>query len=161
MAKVSAGKSAIHGNGIFTRDSVKKGERICFLKGRKKIMRNKSKADSLANPDWVGVSKYTWIDPAMPFKYLNHSCNPNTGIKGRVSMYALRDIKSNEELTIDYSTTEGDTLWELAGGVKCKCGSHRCRGRIRSIQYLPKSYFERYLPYIPTYFKKLYKQNVI
>ena len=160
MQRVYAGKSAIHGRGLFTKRGAHRGERICCVKGKKKIMQNKSKKDALANPDWIGVSKRTWIDPAVPFKYLNHSCEPNTGIKGRVSMHALRDIQPDEELTIDYSTTEADTLWELAGGAQCRCGARNCRKVIKSIQFLPKTQFKKYLPFIPTYFKKLYLRSI-
>jgi hypothetical protein len=61
-------------------------------------------------------------------------------------------MKEGEEITIDYSTIEGDPLWEM----KCACGEKNCRKIIRSIHSMPKKQFERYLPYVSTYFKRLY-----
>ena len=58
-------------------------------------------------------------------KYLNHSCDPNCCLQvwdvcdtPRVGVFALRDIKAKEELTIDYR-------WSAAGDSKtrCFCGS--------------------------------------
>ena len=100
--------SQIEGMGIRIGDDAKKGEVIFRFKGPLKFKINQSKEDALANPDWVGVAKDQWIDPDKPYKFINHSCNPNTGIKGKVTVVALRDIKEGEELTIDYSTIEGD-----------------------------------------------------
>jgi SET domain-containing protein len=157
MKEVYGGKSSIEGNGLFIKEAAKKGERICYIKGRRCFKINQSVDDARKNPDWIGIAKNWWIDPAIPFKYLNHSCNPNTGIKGKVTMYALRDIKSNEELTIDYATIEGDDRWVLP--AKCRCGYRFCRGRISSVHTLPVERFEAYLPYVSTYFKRLYAKQ--
>lgn len=161
MKKIYAGKSRIAGEGLFTSEDAKKGELVCYIKGywRKKV--NKSLRDTLANPDWIGVGKNLWIDPILPFKRLNHSCDPNTGIKGRVSLYAIKSIRAHDELTIDYSTIEADDRWQLEGGIKCKCGASDCRGTIRSIQYLPKKKFKQYLPFIPTSLIELYTKGKV
>mgnify|MGYP001572637729 CR=1 FL=1 len=86
--------------------------------------------------------------------YLNHSCDPNIGIKGRVTFVALKNIKKGEEVAFDYSTTEDDMLWHLP--FKCMCVSKNCRSKIRSIQFLPHKIFKAYLPYIPNYFQGVY-----
>ena len=39
--------------------------------------------------------------------YLNHSKHPNMAADGDYRFYALRDIKSGEELTVDYDTYSG------------------------------------------------------
>lgn len=153
MKHIYVCSSEIEGMGIRIGDDAKKGDVIFRFTGPLKFKVNQSKEDALANPDWVGVAKDQWIDPDKPYKFINHSCNPNTGIKGKVTVAALRDINEGEELTIDYSTIEGDPRWEM----KCLCGEANCRGIIRSIQFLPEHRFQEYLPYISTYFKKLYK----
>lgn len=158
MKEVYAGKSAICGEGLFIKEHVASGERICYIKGTRKYKINKDVNDALSYPDWIGISKHTWIDPAMPYKRLNHSCNPNSSIKGSVTLYALRPIKANEELTIDYSTIEGDMRWVLEGGATCKCGERNCRKIIKSIHFLPRKQFQVYLPYVPTYFRELYQR---
>ncbi|HMO79084.1 MAG TPA: SET domain-containing protein [Candidatus Paceibacterota bacterium] len=144
--------SKIEGKGVYAGENIKKGEFIQSIKGDLKFKINKNLKDTLGNPNWVGVDKNEWIDPYKPFKFLNHSCNANTGIRGRVCMYAIRDIREGEEITIDYSTIEADELWEM----RCFCGEKKCRKNIKSIHFLPEKEFKRHMPFISTYFKKLY-----
>lgn len=152
MKHIYVCSSNIHGFGINIGEDAKKGEVVSRIRGEMKFKVNKDKKDALDNPDWIGVAKDQWIDPARPYKFLNHSCDPSVGIKGTLSLTALKDMKEGDEITIDYSTIEGDSRWEM----NCACGSENCRKLIRSVQSLPKGQFEKYLPYIPTYFKKLY-----
>lgn len=59
------------------------------------------------------------------FRYINHSCQPNTYIRifgQHAEFYALRRIRPGEELTVDY----GDSHHE--GRLPCRCGAGRCRG---------------------------------
>jgi hypothetical protein len=145
-------RSNIEGEGLHTHKSIKKGQRAFVLKGEKYKKINNSLDDVFSNPDWVGFSKNCWLDPRLPYKRLNHSCNPNIGIKGSVTFYALRDIKAGEEFTFDYSTSESDPRWFL----NCACGSDVCRKKIRSIQFLDDDTYKRYLPYIPIGIQKMY-----
>lgn len=152
MKSISVRKSSISGSGIIAEEEIKKGEFIGYIRGKLKSLKITNKKESLSYPNWVGISKGVWIDPVYPYQFLNHSCNPTAGIKGKISMVAIRDIRKGEEITVDYSIIEGDKLWEM----KCSCGEKNCRGIIRSIQYLPKSSFDRYMPYIPRYFQGLF-----
>ncbi len=147
--------SKIHGLGIMAGEDIKKGEMIQPIKGKIKFLTVKSKEDSLSYPDWIGIAKNQWIDPEKPFKFINHSCNPNCGVRGRVCITAIKNIKEGEEITIDYSIIEGDELWEM----QCNCGEKNCRKIIRSIKYLSPKIFQKYLPYVPTYFKNLYLKS--
>ena len=144
--------SKIDGLGVSIGENVKKGEIISRIKGEMKFKVNKSLKDTFANPDWVGIAKDQWIDPAKPYKFLNHSCNPTAGIKGKLTLVALKNLKEGEEVTIDYSTIEGDPNWKM----QCTCGEKNCRKIIRSIEFMPEDQFEKYLPYVSSYFKKLY-----
>jgi len=155
MKSLTVKKSKIHNLGVFIDESVRKGGRVAYVKGRHIRKRNATDEDALDNPDWVGISKEVWIDPVPPFKYLNHSCKPSVGIRGKITIVALRNLESGDELTIDYSTIEGDPRWQM----KCSCGESSCRKVIRSINYLPKSIFKQYLPCIPTYFQSIYNTN--
>lgn len=146
--------SGIHGSGIFTKKDIDRGDTIFILKGKRFQKINKTIKDTLGNPNWVGIKKNTWINPAGMFEFINHSCGPNMGIKGSVTFVALRNIKAGEELTFDYSITETDKKWRF----NCKCGSRNCRKVVRSVQFLPKKVFNRYSPYVPEYFKKVYNK---
>jgi uncharacterized protein len=61
------------------------------------------------------------------FKYVNHSCSPNTYMRvynRRIEFYSLREIGSGEELTCNYGETHHD------GTLICRCGSANCRERL-------------------------------
>lgn len=156
MRKIYFGESAIHGHGIFARKDIKRGETVFIAKGKMMKLDLKTKEEAMSNPDMIGINKNTWLDPSLIWgAYINHSCDPTVGIKGTVTFVALRDIKKGEEITFDYSISE-DTLWEM----QCNCGAKNCRKVIRGIQYLPEEIFNKYMPFIPVYFQKVYlKQN--
>lgn len=153
---VYVGQSSIHGKGVFAKKNFKKGEVVFIFKGEIYNRVNKNKNDTYSNPNSIGFDKNKWIDPVGEFQYINHSCNPNMGIKGKVTFVALRDIKMDEELTFDYSIIEEDIKWKMKNLEK-KCKNFR--SIIRSIQFLPFKTYKKYLPYIPKYFQKVYVNN--
>ncbi|XP_031281654.1 histone-lysine N-methyltransferase ASHH2 [Pistacia vera] len=66
-------------------------------------------------------------------RFINHSCNPNCRtekwmVNGEIciGLFALRDIKEEEELTFDYNYVRVFG----AAAKKCYCGSPQCRGYI-------------------------------
>lgn len=150
MKQFYIGNSKISGKGMIAGEDIPKGKIISRVEGPLKFKVNRNKEDALANPDWVGVKKDIWIDPKRPHKFLNHSCSPTAGIRG-LTLISIKDIKEGEEITIDYSTIEGDRRWEMA----CSCGEKNCRKIIRSIEFLTPQQFKA-VPYIPAYFRNLY-----
>lgn len=158
MTNITVKESGIHGKGIYATRDFKRGNRIANIAGRKVKFLSKSKNDALAIPTWFGIGRYTWIDPEKtPFRFLNHSCDPNAAISGTRTLIAISDIKAGSELTIDYSMTDADLLWEM----NCKCNSITCRKTIRSIHSVPTEVFKKHMPYIPRYFQRLYIRNYI
>ena len=154
MKDIYHSTSKIDGMGVMAGENIKNGSIISRIKGPLKFKINKNKRDALSHPDWVGVKKNFWIDPLRPYKFLNHSCNPAAGVRG-VTLIAIKDIKEGEEITIDYSTIEGDNRWEMT----CNCGQENCRKIIKSVEFLTPEQFKS-IPYIPAYFRKLYiKKN--
>ena len=144
------GNSKISGRGIIAGEDIKKDSTITRVKGDLRFKIDKNKRDALAHPNWIGVKKNIWIDPDRPHKFLNHSCNPTAGVRG-FTLIAIKDIKEGDEITIDYSTVEGNNLWEMS----CSCGENNCRKIIRSVEFLTTEQFNS-IPYIPAYFKHLY-----
>ncbi len=72
------------------------------------------------------------IEPGEPFRYLNHSCEPNCELvvweyedspELDLLVYTLRPIQPGEQLTIDYG-------WPADAAIACLCGSEECRGWI-------------------------------
>ncbi len=152
--KFYVGKSKLHGKGVFANELIKNHSIITRFCGEIKFKINKNKHDALSHPNWVGVIKHNWIEPKNPQIFINHSCKPNAGVRG-LTVIAIKEIKEGEEITIDYSLIEGDDRWEM----DCHCGKLGCRKVIRSVQFLPKDIFKRYLPFVPAYFKKLYIES--
>lgn len=65
-----------------------------------------------------------------PWRYLNHSCDPNAAMVG-LTLVALRPIALWEEITFDYNTTE----FEMSTPFTCQCG--HCGGTlIRGFKHL-------------------------
>lgn len=158
MKKITYSSSRIHGRGIFAAENIHSGERIQYVNGKKVHRATKSSKDSEEISNWIGMGKSTWINTdGTPFRYINHSCNPNAAIMGTKTLVALRDIKSGEELTIDYSMTDADPYWS----IECECGEKNCRKVIRAIYTVPPEVFLRHMPYVPRYFQRAYIRSYI
>jgi hypothetical protein len=156
MTKIYVGKSKIAGRGLFAKRSIKKGEIVFIMKGDIMKLNPRNRDKIFSNPNVVGIDKDTWINPRPPYVYINHSCDPTVGVRGRVTYVALRDISKGEEITFDYSISE-DSSWYM----RCNCGSKNCRKVIRSIRFLPPEFFKKYLSAFPTYFRNLYTKQVL
>ena len=75
----------------------------------------------------------SFLEPSPPFRFLNHSCEPNCEFqvldladelnpkhRRRLMLIATDDIKPGDQLTIDYN-------WPVEGAIHCRCGSPSCR----------------------------------
>ncbi len=77
-----------------------------------------------------------------PWKFLNHSCEPNLEIDLDSRRFvARRSIAAAEELTFNYLTTE----WDMATPFECHCGSAGCFGTIAGFKHLSEQERERLL----------------
>lgn len=154
MKKFYIKKSAIAGRGVYSGEFIEKGKFVLTMTGLEIHKVYKTKNDLRIGKTWVSIGMHKWLKPDSPVKYMNHSCDANLGFKTPTKLYARRDIKTNEELTIDYSTVEYVDFWSLP----CSCGSKKCRKQMRPVQYLSKAVYKSYLPYIPSFFQKVYLQ---
>ncbi len=152
--------SPIHGHGVFIRQPLKKGKYIAELRGSRVRYEPTIYGQSNRYGDWIGIGKNTWIDPIDEFQYLNHSCNPSAGLKGsrKLRLYAMRDLEPGDEITIDYSTTEEDVDYCFE---TVEPDSPYFRKYVGPVQSLPLEVYERYLPFIPSHFQKVYQREVL
>lgn len=158
--RISIQESPIHRFGIYADEPIECGQLISELKGSKVVYKSSVYGQSNRYTDWFGIGKNTWIDPVDEFQYLNHSCNPSAGLMGKskLKLYARRDIKAGDEITIDYSTTEEDPGFCFENSEP----EHPLYRRfIGPIQTLPVAIYLSYLPYIPEYFKSVYEKEVL
>lgn len=82
-----------------------------------------------------------------PADYVNHSCEPNAGIRGQIITVAMRDIEADEEITIDYAMIDGKGFDEF----DCQCGSKKCRKKISGQDWMNPELWRRYEGYFSDY----------
>ena len=109
-------KSRIHGIGIFTQKDIKKD--TVFYEVPTELISNKPK------PKWAHIGKNSWVSDEKVLNYINHSCDSNSilDISGLPKLTAKRDIKAEEEITVDYNETEKN-----GNKVLCNCKTEKCK----------------------------------
>ena len=117
-------KRASAGLGLFAASSIPKGACVIEYTGVPITPEERRKSNSLY---LFEINSRKTIDGAPRWntaRYINHSCRPNCEIeiaKGRVWIFARRNIKVGEELGYDYG--EAYVNEYLAGKCLCvKCG---------------------------------------
>lgn len=78
--------------------------------------------------------------PPDPADFVNHSCDPNAGLRGQVVLVARRPIAAGEEVRYDYAMSEVTAYDEF----ECRCGSELCRGRVTAEDWKDPELWERY-----------------
>ena len=117
------------GLGLFASRSFDDGELVGSINGE-----FLSDTPEYSSDYCIGLDETTTLEPAPPFSYLNHSCEPNCSVffdcrqqedgtttGHQVWVETLRAVNVGEELTIDYA-------WPADAAIPCKCGSPNCRG---------------------------------
>lgn len=157
MKKIHVSKSKITGVGLHASEPISRGDRVAYIHGPIRIVRDFTKLpieQRKPSDNWIGVGRYSYIDTAnSPFRFINHSCDPNTVINLPRTVTALKHITKNTEITMDYSLTEAGQDFSIS---KCTCGAKKCRGRIGPINSLSPHTFRAYLPYIQKKFQRVY-----
>lgn len=92
------------GKGVFSQQRIQAGGIIVIGGGQV------TSTISAAPRDFAGVYDERYYIAPLDFEkptsnwYINHSCDSNTKVIGRLVIVARRDIAPGDELTIDYST---------------------------------------------------------
>lgn len=82
-----------------------------------------------------------------PADFVNHSCDPNAGLRGQITLVAIRAIEVGEEVCFDYAMSEGSDYDEF----DCSCGSEACRSRVTGRDWRRPELWERYDGYFSPY----------
>lgn len=127
--------------GAFAEKDIKKGEHILQMSGEMVSEADIDKKFAQGDLRWddpfeIGNGNYILLDDVP--RSINHSCNPNVGIRGVNELFALRNIKKGEELSYDYSTVVGrNAPGESDWLMPCRCDAPLCRKRIGNWLSLP------------------------
>ena len=134
------------GIGVYVIKNIAKGEFITGFYGDIYTAESALKLPEVAKNRAIQFAEKKWRMSNSAGDNLNHSCNPNCGIKDLFNIVAMRDIKVGEELTFDYSMSENSD-WELPNG-KCLCGSKTCREKVGTYAELSGAKKKEYEGYI-------------
>jgi hypothetical protein len=139
-------KSSVHGTGIVSTESIKKGTKIIQYIGEKITKkegdkRSEERIRKFLNKKNEGsvyifeLNKKYDIDGSPLYnkaRYINHSCKPNCEveiIKNEIWIISIKDISYGDELNYDYGYPfDKDDYKDHI----CKCGSKNCIGYIVS-----------------------------
>jgi SET domain-containing protein len=162
MQKVEVRDAENKGKGVFAVVDIKKDELILEITGEVIETENPEEYPDEIRGHWGPLgregNKFRFIKPESPWMYMNHSCDSNAGIINDRKLIATRDIKKGEEITIDYSTLD---IESLTGGKKqlqmeCKCGSKNCRKIIKTFDQLDQKDKDRLKRFLNPYLRKKY-----
>lgn len=148
-------KNIIEGFGLEAAEVIHKGEIIADFQDQGDTPVSKKEAMDLIDsglPYELQIDDDAFLVVRSPAEmsdadFINHSCDPSLGIKGKSQIVAMRDIRPREELTYDYAMSDNyDYEWE------CGCRAKNCRGIItgndwkrRELQEKYKGFFSEYL----------------
>ncbi len=153
--KTETRESPIAGKGTFANSEIKKGELIAAFGG--KII-NEAEYDQL--PAGLGelfltIDDELYIGPPTletigDGDFVNHSCQPNTGICGQIFLVAMQDIPSGDEITFDYAMVISDKNFN----IPCACGSQACRKKITGIDWKIPQLQKKYRGFFSSYLER-------
>src|ERR1700733_7328950 len=129
--KIKLAKSKIHRWGIYAGESIPAGRKGIEYTGERISRREtKRRADSSEMIYLFTLDSYWTLDGSVGgsgAEYINHSCDPNLVariLKNHILYMSRRDIRTGEELTVDYHFDKN------VEKVPCRCGALKCRGTI-------------------------------
>jgi hypothetical protein len=145
--------SKIHGRGLFAIADIAKNEIVAVKGGH--IVDGKTlreKITPVLGPVEIQIGDDLFIAPVsdeereLSMLYLNHSCDPNLGVRGEITFVAMRDISAGEELTYDWAMTDDDDY-----SIECNCGAPDCRKTLTGKDWQRPDLQKRYPGYFSAY----------
>jgi SET domain-containing protein len=146
--------SGKEGRGLFATARIRAGEVIVTTGGHLLPFESLASHELPGHPIQVEtrlVLSPESVDELDGIFIVNHSCSPNAGMKGQLSLVALRDIHSGEEICFDYAMTDSDPDGRTTFEMDCRCGSPHCRGRVTDMDWRDPELQQKYEGYFSSY----------
>ena len=152
-SKTAVRESKIHGRGLFATADIAKDETVAVKGGH--IIDGRTLRESITpvlGPVEIQIDDNLFIAPLtneereLSMLYLNHSCDPNLGIRGEITFVAMRDISAGEELTHDWAMTDDDDY-----SMECNCGAANCRRILTGKDWQRPDLQKRFAGYFSAY----------
>ncbi len=132
------------GKGLFAARDMNKGEKILEFKGSvvngyEAVDLDLEKYGKLyGNALQIEEDSYIYLEE--PGRIINHSCNPNAGIRNNTELISIKKINKNEEIRYDYSCAMDEDDWTM----NCSCYEKNCRDIIKDFKFLPEETKKKY-----------------
>ena len=150
---VRVGSSPLHGQGVFAEERIARGAVVAIGGGQV----TSSLAKVPHDRDYIGILDERYVigpldyDHPEPNWLINHRCDANLKLIGRLVLVTRRDISPGEELSLDYTPiAAGPHPWSM----QCHCGAPSCRGMITNEDWREEELFLRFFEELPAYLQK-------
>jgi SET domain-containing protein len=143
-----------YGKGVFVKKDIKKGELLAIFGGYILTLEEEAQLPEEFKDGGLQISKNHVIcsmNHSESTDFFNHSCNPNAGFSGQISLIAIVDIKKDDQITFDYATCLYSESVEDYYSFKCECGDSQCRGNVTSNDWKNKELQDKYRGYFQKY----------
>jgi hypothetical protein len=141
------------GKAVFARELIEPGEVVAVWSGR---LVSADELDELSEDirrHTVQVEEALYLASLTADEapdYINHSCEPNSGLDGQITIIAMQAIHPGDEVTIDYAMCDGSPYDEF----DCACGSSQCRGRVSGNDWRDPLLWKRYAGHFSPYLQR-------
>lgn len=145
-----------HGKGVFAAEEIKANEEIVYFGGSVVGIEELPKPYTSNNDYYLQIGERTFLGPSRQLDdYINHSCEPNTGVifnADTIKLVAISFIPAGDQIVFDYSTTMYNFWWAM----ECACGSENCRRKVKNFVDLSKQLQSKYIKIgvVPDYILK-------
>jgi uncharacterized protein len=141
------------GYGLFARDLILRDDVLCVWGGVVVTEEDLDKLPVERATHSIQVEERVYLVPlgeGDPADYFNHSCTPNVGLCGQITLVAMRNIQSNEEICFDYAMSDSSDYDEF----DCHCGEAACRRKVTGNDWKLPELQERYNGYFSPYLQR-------
>ena len=139
------------GFGSFALDWIPKGSHIATFGGPILVAEQFSLQTADVRSRSIQIERGSFVNGPPhrePGDSINHSCEPNCGMRNATQIVTMRDVLKGEELTYDYAMSDTSDYDEF----RCGCGTQSCRDtvtgadwKLPDIQARYKGYFSPYI----------------
>lgn len=145
-------KKEIGAKGVFARSAIAPGELLAVWGGDVVDFAEFSRLSKAEQKMTAQVEEGLYLFSSRPGAgdYINHSCDPNAGLRGQIGIVAMRHIATGEEVCIDYAMCDGTPYDEF----ECACRADKCRGRVTGDDWRIEELWERYEGYFSPYLQR-------
>jgi uncharacterized protein len=141
------------GKAVYARELIEPGEVIAVWSGRLVSAEELDDLPEDIRRHTAQVEEGFYLASLNPDEapdYINHSCEPNAGLDGQITIVAMVTIRPGDEVTIDYAMCDGSPYDEF----DCACGSSHCRGRVTGNDWCDTSLWKRYAGHFSPYLQR-------